>query len=144
MYLRRSMKQTGMFDFNCPFGFPIDENNRWVKLSEQIPWDSLEDIYAAKFDKESGRNTGNAAIPFRVALGSLIIRRVMHLSDRATVKAIQENPYLQYFLGVSKYTSDPLFDPSMMTLFRKRLDLDAMKEITDQIIEFEKKNFYKR
>ena len=63
----------------------------------------------------------------------------MHLSDRATVKAIQENPYLQYFLGVSKYTSDPLFDPSMMTLFRKRLDLDAMKEITDQIIEFEKK-----
>ena len=101
------------------------------------------DIYAAKFDKESGRNTGNVAIPFRVALGSLIIRRVMHLSDPATVKAIQENPYLQYFLGVSKYTSDPLFDPSMMTLFRKRLDLDAMKEITDQIIEFEK-NFYKR
>ena len=139
MYLRSSMKQIGMFDFNCPFGFPIDESNRWVKLSEQIPWDSLEDIYAEQFNKMDGTNTGNVAIPFRVALGSLIIRRVMHLSDRNTVKNIQENPYLQFFLGVSKYTSVPLFDPSMMTHFRKRLDLDAMKEITDQIIEFEKK-----
>ena len=83
------------------------------------------------------------AIPFRIALGSLIIRRVMHLSDRATVKAIQENPYLQYFLGLDKYTSEPLFDASMVTCFRKRINLEAMAEINDTIIEFEK-NFSRR
>ena len=63
----------------------------------------------------------------------------MHLSDRGTVKAIQEGPYLQYFLGMPKYEDKPPFDPSLMVSFRKRLDIDAMGEITKTIAEYEKK-----
>ena len=107
MYYKCACEQITVFDFNQGFGFHIDKDNRWVKLSEQIPWSEAEELYAANFNS----TTGNKAISFRTTLGALIIRRVFHLSDRATVKSIQENPYLQYFLGVQKYTPNPLFDP---------------------------------
>ena len=122
--------------FNQGFGFPINPENRWVKLSENIPWDALEDIYASKFSSD----TGNVAITFRVALGSLIIRRVLKLSDRQTLKTIQESPYLQYFIGLDKFNDkEPPFDHSMMSRFRSRLNLDDMKEIIDLVVAFEKK-----
>lgn len=139
MYHRRAEKQMTFFDFDQGFGFPIDQNNRWVELSRQIPWDEAEESYAKNFASQGSFETGNVALSFRIALGSLIIKEVLHQSDRGTVKAIQENPYLQYFLGVEKYTSEPLFDPSMMTHFRKRLDLESMKEINDLVIKFKKK-----
>ena len=100
MYHRRAEKQMTFFDFDQGFGFPIDQNNRWVELSRQIPWDEAEESYAKNFASKGSFETGNVALSFRIALGSLIIKEVLHQSDRGTVKAIQENPYLQYFLGV--------------------------------------------
>ena len=139
MYHRKAWEQITMYDFNQGFGFPISEDNRWVQLSKKIPWDEAEDLYAGKFTKGNGPGTGNVALPFRTALGALIIRRVLGLSDRGTVKAIQETPCLQYFLGFPRYEDRPPFDPSMMVHFRERLDLDAMGAITDLVIAFEKK-----
>jgi hypothetical protein len=139
MYLKRILDQMCIDGFNSPFGFPIDENNRWVQLAAKIPWDKLEDTYANNFKKDDAPGTGNVALPFRVALGALIIRQVMGLSDRDTVKTIQENPYLQYFLGMPKYSSEKPFDPSMMVHFRKRISLDSMKEINEEVVKFQKK-----
>jgi hypothetical protein len=42
----------------------VSGDNRWIKLAELIPWDELEDDYAAKFCKEFGA----LAKPFRMAL----------------------------------------------------------------------------
>ena len=134
MYKKRIQEQITFFDYNQGFGIPINEDNRWVQLAKKIPWDEIEEKYATQFGE-----TGMPAIPARVALGALMIRRIMHLSDRGTVKAIQEGPYLQYFLGMERYTDKPPFDDSLMSTFRKRFDLDAMGEITDLVIEYEKK-----
>ena len=68
-----------------------------------------------------------------------MIREILSLSDRATVKTIQENPYLQYFLGVPKFTTEPLFHPSLMVQFRKRISLEDLKEINEMTINFKKK-----
>ena len=40
------------------------------------------------------------------------------------VQAIQENPYMQYLLGLSKFTEKPVFVPELFVLIRKRLDQD--------------------
>jgi transposase, IS5 family len=48
---------------------------------------------------------GAPALPFRVALGSLIIKEKLGISDRETVEQIKENPYLQYFIGQRHYSS---------------------------------------
>ena len=103
MYHRKAWEQITMYDFNQGFGFPISEDNRWVQLSKKIPWEEAEGLYAEKFPRDNGPGTWNVALPFRTALGALIIRRVLGLSDRGTVKAIQETPCLQYFLGFPRY-----------------------------------------
>lgn len=61
-----------------------------------------------------------------MALGSLNIQKKFQFSDRELVEQITENPYLQYFIGLSGYQDEPPFDPSTMVLFRKRLDVDAI------------------
>jgi len=40
---------------------------------------------------------------FRMALGALIIKEKLGTSDRETVEQIQENPYLQYFIGMTEF-----------------------------------------
>jgi hypothetical protein len=55
--------------------------------------------YASSFDKEMGA-PGKL---FRMALGALIIKEKLGTSDRETVEQIQENPYLQYFIGMTEF-----------------------------------------
>ena len=43
------------------------------------------------------------ALSFRMALGALIIKEKLSISDRETVEQIKENPYLQYFIGIESY-----------------------------------------
>ncbi len=39
----------------------------------------------------------------RLALGSLIIKEKLGLTDEGTVIQIEENPYLQFFLGFESF-----------------------------------------
>lgn len=47
-----------------------------------------------------------------------------------TIQAIQEYPYMQYLLGLSKFTEKPVFVPELFVLIRKRLDQDFFKMLT--------------
>ena len=55
---------------------------------------------------------GVPAKSFRMALGALIIKEKLGISDRETVEQIRENPYLQYFIGQLTYSNELPFDPS--------------------------------
>jgi len=68
---------------------------------------------------------GRPEIPFRMAFGSLMVKEILGTSDRETVEAIAENPYIQFFLGMQTYSVLEPFDASSMTHFRKRFG-DAM------------------
>ena len=48
----------------------------------------------------------------------------MNLSDEETILAIQENPYMQYMLGLSEFSDKPVFDPSLFVTIRKRLQIE--------------------
>jgi hypothetical protein len=79
---------------------------------------------------------GAPAKSFRMALGALIIKERLGTSDEETVEQIRENPYLQYFLGLSAYSDKAPFDAScpaggaeMMVYFRKRLNLELVGHI---------------
>ena len=47
-----------------------------------------------------------------------------------TIQAIQEYPYMQYLLGLSKFTEKPVFVPELFVLIRKRLDQDFFNTLT--------------
>lgn len=129
MYREKDKSQLTFDNFHLPFGGKLDKENRWIKLSQIIPWDTIETMYAGKFSSTQGA----PAKPLRMALGSLIIKERCGFTDEETIEQIKENPYLQYFIGQEEYSSAAPFDASMMVHFRKRLDSGTMKEINDLI-----------
>ena len=70
-----------------------------------------------------------------MALGALIIKEKLGISDRETVEQIRENPYLQYFIGMSAYSNKPPFDPSMLVHFRERIDINLVNKINREIVK---------
>ena len=120
-------------NFYLPFGGKLQSDNRWISLAKLIPWDEIEELYKSQFSK-----TGAPAKSLRVALGALIIKEKLKLTDEETVEQILENPYLQYFIGMEEYRYEQPFDPSMMVHFRKRLNLKTISEINDLVCRAKK------
>lgn len=123
-------KQLTFGDFDQPVGMKLDPNNRWVKKAELIPWSKIETEYAKLFKGIKG----HVAISARMAFGALLIQTEYGYSDQETVEQIQENPYLQFFCGLSGYKYERPFDASVMVRFRKRLSADKLTEINECII----------
>lgn len=73
----RSDKQRSFSEFDCPCQTVLDENNRWVKLSECIPWDELAKRYYQGHSDTQGRATKDA----RLVIGA-VNKRNLCLSDR--------------------------------------------------------------
>ena len=105
--------------------------NRWVKLSELIPWEKFDPVYAAQFSDEMGA----PAKSFRMALGTLIIKERLGTSDRETIEQIRENPYLQYFIGLYEYSDRVPFDDSTLVYFRKRIGQELVLAVYESVVE---------
>jgi IS5 family transposase len=130
MYRREHRHQLSFEDFFLPFGGKLSGDNRWIRLAELIPWDELEDDYAAQFCK----GFGAPAKPFRMALGALMIKARLALTDEELVEQIKENPYLQFFIGLEAFQYSAPFDPSMMVYFRKRLPEAVVNDCNERIV----------
>ena len=129
---RHNEKQLEFEGFKLPFAGHLRSDNRWVKLAKQIPWEEIEALYASSL---SGTGQGSPALSVRVALGALIVKERLGMSDEETVEHIKENPYLQYFLGLKEYTDKPVFHPTMYVHFRKRFPADVILSINELIAE---------
>ncbi len=70
----------------------------------------------------------------RVAIGAIIIKHICDLSDRETILQIQENIYMQHFIGFSSFSDEAVFDPSLFVKLRKRLGADQINEINESIM----------
>ena len=88
MYRKAESAPTDPFDFELSNGCKLAADNRWVKMAELIPWSEFESEYAENFPTEMGA----PAKSFRMALGALIIKEKLGISDIETVEQIRENP----------------------------------------------------
>ena len=112
-----SQNQLTLDLFEQPFIDSLDSENRWVKLASIVPWDHLASIYSHKLNSGMGRKS----VDVRMVIGALIIKYKKNYDDRETVQSIQENPYLQYFCGMKRFSTQRPFDPSLFVDIRKRL-----------------------
>lgn len=128
---RKAQKQEAAEDFELPFGGKLASDNRWVIMAKIIPWSEFEAEYAAIFSAEMGA----PAKTFRIALGALIIKEKLRISDRETVEQIRENPYLQYFIGMSCYSNNAPFDASMLVHFRERIDIKLVNKVNREMVK---------
>jgi len=118
MIRAKSSRQLSLAEFDWPFQTGLDAENRWMKMSECIPWDELAEAYHEGLSASRDRPTKDA----RLVIGAVIIKHKLCLSDRETVAQIQENPYLQYFVGLPGYQKEEPFVPSLFVEIRKRMD----------------------
>ena len=91
-----SEKQLSIEEFETPFQGCLLAENRWVKLAQIVPWDTFATIYMNMMNTKIGR----PGISPRIILGALIIKHMENLDDRGVIAAIQENIYMQYFIGL--------------------------------------------
>ena len=126
-----SHKQLSLAEFDWPFQTALDENNRWVKMSQCIPWDALAEGYYQGLSMTQGRPTKDA----RLVIGAVIIKHKLCLSDEETVAQIQENPYLQYFVGLAGYQMKAPFAPSLFVEIRKRMGQGVFEIFQGAIID---------
>lgn len=77
---------------------------------------------------------GMPAKPLRTALGALIIQKQYEYLNRELVEQIRENPYYQFFIGLSGDQDEDPFVPFLLVEFRKRLTDDILGDINKIII----------
>ena len=131
MYRKVDSPPTPPSQFELPFEGKLSQDNRWVIMSNLIPWEEFEEEYAQNFAEDIGA----LALPFRMALGSLIIKEKLGISDRETVEQIKENPYLQYFIGQRFYSNEAPFDASLLVKFRERINVNLVNQINQRMVQ---------
>ena len=119
------------FGFEAPFAREFDYSNRWVKLSEKLPWDELVNLYCTYHPAKS---TGRPGVNPRILIGSVIIKHLNDYDDRETIEQIRENVYLQYFLGFSSFTKEAPFDASVFVSIRKKLTTELLQMISERLM----------
>lgn len=117
-------------EFGAPFCDGLNPNNRWIQLANIVPWDLVEKEY---IKNSTGSTNGRPAVLARMAFGALLIQKHLDITDRETVLQIQENPYLQFLVGLDDFIKEEPFDPSMMVAFRKRLPVESINKINEAI-----------
>ena len=132
MYDYISENQQKIEEFKTDFELALDPKNRWIQLSSITPWDDLVKEYTKSLNPKYGAPGLNP----RVAVGSLIVKHKLNLSDEETVRTIQENIFIQYFLGLDRYHPKPLFHPTVFVDLRKRMGVANYDKVSQKIIQF--------
>jgi transposase, IS5 family len=124
-----SPNQLTLIGFETPFVNQLNKDNRWVKMAQAIPWDKIVPYYDQLFSSSEGR----APISGRVIIGAIIIKHIENLTDRATILHIQENMFMQYFLGYSSFTNEAPFTAPLFVAIRKRMSLELTTKISEVV-----------
>lgn len=77
---------------------------------------------------------GRPGISPRMVLAALIIKHQENLDDRGVIAAIQENVYMQFFVGLKAFSPEPVFDPSLLVEIRKRVGASTFDELSKDLI----------
>lgn len=78
----------------------IDTGHELVLLSNKIDWNYFEKDFSQYYS-----NTGQPAMPIRLMVGSLLLKRIYNLSDERLTEAWEMNPYMQYFCGMARFSA---------------------------------------
>ncbi len=106
MYHRDDSEQLTMEEFFQPFGGRLRKRQSMGMSGGIMPWEYIEDIYTKNLSEETGR----PAISSRIALARSSSRSSATSQTKGTVQELQENSYMQYFLGLHEFQAERLFE----------------------------------
>ena len=116
-----------------PYGGKLDQNNRWIKLSSLIPWDSLVALHDSYFDAKRLGVVKSG----RLIVGLMIGKVKLKLSDAEILNYFYENPYFQYFCGFDNFVSkeSKIMNSSLLTKRRNKLGEKYFLKFEEEILE---------
>ena len=102
----------------------IDMSHELILLSDKIDWKYFENDFSQYYS-----DTGQPAMPIRLMVGSLMLKRIYNLSDERLCEAWAMNPYMQYFCGMAHFEYQFPCDPSDFVHFRNRIGESGVQKI---------------
>jgi transposase, IS5 family len=103
----------------------IDLNHPLCVLANEIDWKSLEEKFIPVYSYFKGR----PAKEIRLMIGLQYLKYTYNHSDVSVVSTWLENPYWQYFCGEQFFQTKCPINPTMMTKFRKRAEINKLEEL---------------
>jgi len=117
--------QMSIFSLYHPMREMLEPENRWIVWASRIPWAEVEQSWAPRLYARRGA----PGKPLRLLLASLLIQEKLHLSDRETLRLLQENPYMQYFAGFDEFHRGTIYDHTLLGAFKRRMDEEAKADV---------------
>jgi IS5 family transposase len=102
----------------------INLNHELTLLADKIDWTHFENEFSVYYSK-----TGKPAMPIRLMVGSLMLKRIYNLGDETLCDAWVRDPYMQYFCGMAHFEHTFPCDPSDFVHFRKRIGQAGVEKI---------------
>lgn len=115
--------------FSRTGNYPLEnltKENRWVKLADSLDWEYIEKEYNKRL---SNKKRGASNKPGRMVIGAMIVKHTLCCSDEGAITSIQENPYMQYLVGLKYFQETPIFSPELFVTLRKRIDENFFNDI---------------
>jgi IS5 family transposase len=94
----------------------LDPQHELVLLADKIDWGYFEDEFRQYYSQ-----VGAPSVPIRLMVGCLLLKHLKNLGDETIAKEWIENPYCQYFCGMTFFEHQFPFDPSDFVHFRHRI-----------------------
>jgi IS5 family transposase len=102
----------------------INLKHELILLADKIDWQYFEEEFSPLYS-----NTGKPAMPIRLMVGSLMLKRIYNLGDETLAESWVRDPYMQYFCGMAYFEHKFPCDPSDFVHFRKRLGQKGIEKL---------------
>jgi transposase, IS5 family len=102
----------------------LDPRQPLKQLADTLPWSEFERAFGKYYSAE-----GRPAKPVRLMVGLLLLKQMFNQGDETVVAAWVQNPYWQYFCGMSEFQWQAPCDPSDLVYFRDRIGQAGMQRI---------------
>ena len=105
-------------------GEQLDPRQPLKQLADTLPWSEFEQAFGPYYSAE-----GRPAKPVRLMVGLLLLKQMFNQGDETVVAAWVQNPYWQYFCGMTDFQWRVPCDPSDLVYFRQRIGEAGMQGI---------------
>jgi IS5 family transposase len=102
----------------------IDLQHELILLGNEIQWQVIENQFSSYYS-----HTGTPSKPVRLMVGLMILKQMYDLSDEGLIASWIQNPYFQYFCGMSHFQWKQPCDPSDLVHFRNRIGKTGAEQI---------------
>ena len=103
----------------------LNQRHPLFLLAQKIDWAACERQFGGLY----ATGVGRPGHPIRLMVGLQLLKHICNVSDEEVVATWVENPYWQHFCGMQHFSHTLPIDPSLMTMFRKRIDASGCEFI---------------